>query len=91
MYHTSHNLQRHWIVDEKKDDGYTALHLAALNNHAEVWDDLTLSLFCVVIGRRLSHILDLSSIILDSSHNVFVKGGRNAGENWSLQHGHNQR
>ena len=28
--------QRHWIVDEKKDDGYTALHLAALNNHAEV-------------------------------------------------------
>jgi ankyrin repeat protein len=29
-------LQRPWIVDEKKDDGYTALHLAALNNHAEV-------------------------------------------------------
>merc|ERR1719431_939921 len=28
--------QRNWIVDEKKDDGYTALHLAALNNHAEV-------------------------------------------------------
>ena len=27
---------RHWIVDEKKDDGYTALHLAALNNHVEV-------------------------------------------------------
>lgn len=25
-----------WIVDEKKDDGYTALHLAALNNHVEV-------------------------------------------------------
>ncbi|XP_013188848.2 E3 ubiquitin-protein ligase MIB1 [Amyelois transitella] len=27
---------RPWIVDEAKDDGYTALHLAALNNHAEV-------------------------------------------------------
>jgi len=27
---------RSWIVDEKKDDGYTALHLAALNNHVEV-------------------------------------------------------
>lgn len=29
-------IPRHWIVDEKKDDGYTALHLAALNNHVEV-------------------------------------------------------
>ncbi len=29
-------LPRPWIVDEMKDDGYTALHLAALNNHVEV-------------------------------------------------------
>lgn len=29
-------LPRPWIVDEKKDDGYTALHLASLNNHVEV-------------------------------------------------------
>ncbi|XP_022256765.1 E3 ubiquitin-protein ligase MIB1-like isoform X2 [Limulus polyphemus] len=29
-------LPRPWLVDEKKDDGYTALHLAALNNHVEV-------------------------------------------------------
>jgi len=29
-------LPRPWLVDEKKDDGYTALHLAALNNHIEV-------------------------------------------------------
>ncbi|CAD5112182.1 DgyrCDS1415 [Dimorphilus gyrociliatus] len=29
-------LSRPWLVDEKKDDGYTALHLAALNNHLEV-------------------------------------------------------
>ncbi|CAG0916950.1 unnamed protein product [Notodromas monacha] len=27
---------RAWMVDERKDDGYTALHLAALNNHCEV-------------------------------------------------------
>ena len=27
---------RPWFVDEAKDDGYTALHLAALNNHMEV-------------------------------------------------------
>lgn len=29
-------LPRPWIVNEKKDDGYSALHLAALNNHVEV-------------------------------------------------------
>ncbi|XP_065199147.1 E3 ubiquitin-protein ligase mib1-like [Sycon ciliatum] len=27
---------RLWLVNEKKDDGYTALHLASLNNHTEV-------------------------------------------------------
>ncbi|XP_060860321.1 E3 ubiquitin-protein ligase mind-bomb isoform X1 [Metopolophium dirhodum] len=27
---------RYWVVDEPKDDGYTALHLAALNNHNRV-------------------------------------------------------
>lgn len=29
-------LSRQWVVDEKKDDGYTSLHLSALNNHVEV-------------------------------------------------------
>ncbi|XP_045487539.1 E3 ubiquitin-protein ligase MIB1 [Pieris rapae] len=29
-------LPRPWIVDAAKDDGYTALHLAALNNYAEI-------------------------------------------------------
>nr|CAD7413656.1 unnamed protein product [Timema poppensis] len=33
-------LPRPWIVDEKKDDGYTALHLAALNNHVKVAEQL---------------------------------------------------
>lgn len=27
---------RQWLVDEKKDDGFTALHLAALNDHSLV-------------------------------------------------------
>ena len=27
---------RTWVVDERKEDGYTALHLASLNNHIEV-------------------------------------------------------
>jgi len=30
------NNNRYWVVDEPKDDGYTALHLAALNNHSRV-------------------------------------------------------
>jgi E3 ubiquitin-protein ligase mind-bomb len=29
-------LQRAWIIDEKKDDGFSALHLACLNNHFDV-------------------------------------------------------
>lgn len=29
-------MNRPWIVEEKKDDGYTALHLAALNNHVDI-------------------------------------------------------
>jgi E3 ubiquitin-protein ligase mind-bomb len=27
---------RQWLVDEKKDDGFTALHLSALNDHCLV-------------------------------------------------------
>ena len=53
-------LTRPWVVDEKKDDGYTALHLAALNNHVEVPDELTLdnSIFiypiCTInLGNRI--------------------------------------
>ena len=25
-----------WVINEQKDDGYSALHLAALNNHIDV-------------------------------------------------------
>ena len=39
-------LPRPWIVNEKKDDGYTALHLAALNNHTEVAELLVKQVFC---------------------------------------------
>lgn len=28
--------EKPWVVNEPKDDGYSALHLAALNNHADV-------------------------------------------------------
>ena len=28
--------QKSWLIDEKKDDGFTPLHLACLNNHVDV-------------------------------------------------------
>ena len=42
---------RSWVVDEKKDDGYTALHLASLNNHVEVchWSITVWQLSLVVL------------------------------------------
>lgn len=42
---------RKWVVDEKKDDGYTALHLASLNNHVEVKPRIAQidRLLCVVV------------------------------------------
>ena len=30
--------EKPWVVNDQKDDGYTALHLASLNNHLEVVD-----------------------------------------------------
>ena len=43
------HLPRPWIVDEKKDDGYTALHLASLNNHIEVAELLVSEVSIVLI------------------------------------------
>lgn len=52
-------LPRPWIVDEKKDDGYTALHLAALNNHVEVAE-----LLVHQVGKAIQSFLT----ILDHCH-----------------------
>jgi len=30
--------EKPWVVNEQKDDGYTALHLASLNDHLDVVD-----------------------------------------------------
>ena len=58
-------LPRPWIVNEKKDDGYTALHLAALNNHTEVAELLVkqvccgpLFLFCLVLSASPRGLLE---------------------------------
>ncbi|XP_071447272.1 E3 ubiquitin-protein ligase MIB1-like [Hetaerina americana] len=57
-------LPRPWIVDEKKDDGYTALHLAALNNHVEVAELL------VHAGRAN---MDLQNINLQTALHLAVE------------------
>ena len=45
-------LPRPWIVDEKKDDGYTALHLAALNNHVEVAELLVHQVISIIFIQK---------------------------------------
>lgn len=57
-------LPRAYIVNERKDDGYSALHLAALNNHVEVAELLVkqvrtvVLLYCLhVLSRRLLSLL----------------------------------
>ncbi|ODN04186.1 E3 ubiquitin-protein ligase mib1, partial [Orchesella cincta] len=57
-------LPRAWMVDEKKDDGYTALHLAALNNHVEVAE---------LLVREGSANLDLQNINLQTALHLAVE------------------
>ncbi|KAJ8680932.1 hypothetical protein QAD02_016719 [Eretmocerus hayati] len=57
-------LPRPWIVDEKKDDGYTALHLAALNNHVEVAEQL---------ARTGKADLDLQNVNLQTALHLAVE------------------
>lgn len=57
-------LPRPWIVDEKKDDGYTALHLAALNNHVEVAEQL------VIQGKAN---MDLQNVNLQTALHLAVE------------------
>lgn len=57
-------LPRPWIVDEKKDDGYTALHLASLNNHVEVAELL------VHMGRAN---MDLQNVNLQTALHLAVE------------------
>lgn len=57
-------LPRSWIVDDKKDDGYTALHLAALNNHVEVAE---------LLARVGKADLDLQNVNLQTALHLAVE------------------
>lgn len=64
---------RAWMVDEKKDDGYTALHLAALNNHVEVsWVNLLVFFLQHVQMNWFSISLDLDYFSVDVSWPYFL-------------------
>lgn len=71
------HLPRPWIVDEKKDDGYTALHLASLNNHIEVAELLvsevgTHALIPVSRSRSCSRYTVQEDIFVEISFVEFV-------------------
>ena len=69
---------RQWLVDEKKDDGFTALHLAALNDHCLVAELLLLkgnasiniqntslqTALHLGVGRQHVQIVDVSNVIV---------------------------
>ena len=75
-------LPRPWIVDEKKDDGYTALHLAALNNHVEVAELLVhqgqanmdlqnvnlQTALHLAVERQHTQIVRVSSVLADTAN-----------------------
>lgn len=72
--------EKPWVVNEQKDDGYTALHLAALNNHLEVVDVL------VNVGRanidyQNANLQTPLHLAIQKQHSLiirfFVKGGAN--------------
>lgn len=63
-------LPRSWVVDEKKDDGYTALHLAALNNHVEVAELLVQQVWFCFINRLIAL---LNKIYKLCAYNRYVK------------------
>ena len=57
-------LPRPWLVDEKKDDGYTALHLAALNNHIEVAELLVHQVRQETVWVFVLSVPDKSDVVL---------------------------
>lgn len=64
-------LPRPWIMDDAKDDGYTALHLAAFNNHSEVAELL------VHAGARLdlqnANLLTALHLAVERQHTQIVR------------------
>lgn len=63
---------RLWIVEEKKDDGYTALHLAALNNHVEI-ADLLISMGSADMDKQNVNLQTALHLAVERQHVQIVK------------------
>lgn len=65
-------INRPWIVEEKKDDGYTALHLAALNNHVEI-ADLLVNMGKANLDRQNVNLQTALHLAVERQHVQIVK------------------
>ena len=65
-------LNRPWIVEEKKDDGYTALHLAALNNHVDI-ADLLINMGKANLDRQNVNLQTALHLAVERQHVQIVK------------------
>lgn len=65
-------INRPWIVEEKKDDGYTALHLAALNNHVEI-ADLLVNMGMANLDRQNVNLQTALHLAVERQHVQIVK------------------
>ena len=64
-------LPRAYIVNERKDDGYSALHLAALNNHVEVAELLVKQVHSFCIGSQPLNFCVIPPFFILSSPPLF--------------------
>lgn len=65
-------INRPWIVEEKKDDGYTALHLAALNNHVDI-ADLLINMGKANLDRQNVNLQTALHLAVERQHVQIVK------------------
>ncbi|XP_028968353.1 E3 ubiquitin-protein ligase MIB1 [Galendromus occidentalis] len=80
----SSQLPRWWIVDEKKDDGYTPLHLAALNNHHDV-AKLLISRGNADVNQQNLNMQTALHLAVERQHQEIVRLLVNSGANLNVK------
>ena len=61
-----------WMVNEQKDDGYCALHLASLNNHLEV-AELLIKLGKANVNYQNTNLQTPLHLAVQKQHEEIVK------------------
>lgn len=77
------NLPHRWRVDDQKDDGYTPLHLAALNNHLQV-AQLLIELGGARVDLQNINMQTPLHLAVERQHHDIVRLLVNAGTNLNL-------